>query len=102
MDDPVSDELSNLIISRAKINTQAYRYIFSCYPDDTFTNFNILKNSKLKLNNESPKVLLNRYNSEKNKIIGHIVEFPLDFLKEEILGMSIFSAENLLPEYNFT
>ena len=102
LDDPVSDELSNLIISRAKINTQAYRYIFSCYPDDTFTNFNILKNSKLKLKNESHKVLLNRYNSEKNKIIWHIVEFPLDFLKEEILGMSIFSAENLLPEYNFT
>ena len=38
----------------------------------------------------------------KDKIVGHIVEYPLLFLKEEELGKSFFSVENLVPEYNFT
>ena len=38
----------------------------------------------------------------KEKIKGHIVEYPLLFLKEEELGKNFFSVENLIPEYNFT
>ena len=102
LDDPLSNELHSLIISRAKNNTEIYRDLFGCYPDDYYTNFKLLKNIKKKRKEEDPKILLQKYNELKNKIAGHIVEFPLLFLKEERLGISFFSVENLIPEYNFT
>ena len=102
LDDPVSNQLFSLIVSRANSNTQIYRDIFGCYPDDTYTNFNRLKDAKLMKEKETPEELLNKYNLMKDKIVGHIVNYPLKFLIEETLGNSFFSVENLVPEHNFT
>ena len=102
LDDPVSSQLFNLINSRAKNNTQIYHNVFGCYPDDAYTNFNLLNQAKKLQKNEKPEVLLNKYNLNKDKIVGHIVNYPLQFLKDEILGNSFFSVENLIPEHNFT
>ena len=102
LDDPVSPQLFDLINSRAKSNTQIYHDIFGCYPDDAYTNFNLLNQAKLLQKNEKPEILLNKYNLNKNKIVGHIVIYPLMFLKDETLGNSFFSVENLIPEHNFT
>ena len=102
LDDPVSNQLFSLIVSRANSNTQIYRDIFGCYPDDTYTNFNRLKDAKLMKEKEKPEELLNKYNLMKDKIVGHIVTYPLKFLIEETLGNSFFSVENLVPEHNFT
>ena len=54
------------------------------------------------LNKAQEYSLKTSYEENKNKIIGHIVEFPLHFLEEEDLGISFFSKENLVPERNFT
>ena len=102
LDDPVSKEFFSLVVSRAESNTQIYHDIFGCYPDDAYTNFNLLKQAKLNQKQEKPDVLLNKYNLYKNKIVGHIVNYPLKFLKDEKLGNSFFSVENLVPEHNFT
>ena len=102
LDDPVSNQLFNFINSRANSNTLLYHNIFGCYPDDAYTDFNILKQAKLLKQQEQPEVLLNNYNQLKDKIIGHIVEYPLMFLRDETLGTSFFSVENLVPEHNFT
>ena len=102
LDDPVSKELFSLIVSRANSNTGIYHNIFGCYPDDAYTNFELLKKAKKLQQEEKPKVLLNKYNSMKNQIVGHIVNYPLTFLKDENLGISFFSKENLVPEHNFT
>ena len=66
LDDPVSNELFSLIVSRANSNTQIYRDIFGCYPDDTYTNFNRLKDAKLMKEKETPEELLNKYNLMKD------------------------------------
>ena len=102
LDDPVSKELFSLIVSRANSNTGLYHNIFGCYPDDAYTNFELLKKAKKLQQEEKPEVLLNKYNSMKNQIVGHIVNYPLTFLKDENLGISFFSKENLVPEHNFT
>ena len=102
LDDPVSKELFSLIVSRANSNTGIYHNIFGCYPDDAYTNFELLKKAKKLQQEEKPEVLLNKYNSMKNQIVGHIVNYPLMFLKDENLGISFFSKENLVPEHNFT
>ena len=102
LDDPVSNELFSLIVNRANSNTQIYRDIFGCYPDDSYNNFNMLRQAKMLKEKEKPEVLLNKYNLMKGKIVGHIVNYPLNFLRNETLGMSFFSVENLVPEHNFT
>ena len=102
LDDPVSNELFSLIVNRANTNTELYHNIFGCYPDNDYNNFIKLKRAKLKQKEEKPEVLLNKYNQYKDKIVGHIVVYPLMFLKDEDLGISFFSVENLVPEHNFT
>ena len=100
--DPVSPQLVGRIKTTAKNNTLLYRDIFGCYPDDTYTNFKLLKQYKKAETPEEIKELQFKYHDKKDSIIGHIVEFPLDFLKEENLGINFFSVENLVPERNFT
>jgi phospholipase D1/2 len=102
LDDPVSNQLQDLIVGRARNNTRLYHDVFGCYPDDAYTNIEILKRFKQIKEQEKPEDLLRKYNVVKDKILGHIVEYPLNFLKDENLGISFFSKENLVPEYNFT
>ena len=102
LDDPVSNNLFDFMNQRAKENTKLYHNIFGCYPDDAYTNFKILEEAKKMKEIEIPENFLNNYNKMKGNIKGHIVEYPLLFLKEEELGKSFFSVENLVPEYNFT
>ena len=101
--DPLSDELHKFMIQRAQDNTLKYREIFRCYPDDTCKNFKTLRSKfHYPKNEEEEKELKANYEKYKNDIKGHIVEFPLQFLKEEDLGISFFAVENLVPERNFT
>ena len=102
LDDPVSNSLFNFMKKRANTNTLVYRNIFGCYPDDTYTSFEKLKYAQTKKQQEEPRIFLNYYNNAKDQIKGHIVEYPLLFLKDEELGKIFFSVENLVPEYNFT
>ena len=96
LDDPLSSDLFNLISTRAKNNSDIYREIFGCYPDDKYNTYNSIKNDK-----KSPDALLNKYKKMKDQIVGHIVEFSLQFLKDEDLWKkSLF--ENLLPSYTFS
>ena len=99
--DPLSDDLHKLIKKTAKENTFTYRQIFGCYPDDRYTKFNLIQKNNIE-NKAQEEFLKKNYEENKNKIIGHIVEFPLHFLEEEELGISFFSKENLVPERNFT
>lgn len=98
--DPLSPEINNVLNERAKNNTEAYRTIFKCYPDDEFTTFKKLRDAKKPKGDELRKL----YAENHEKIKGHVVYFPLRFLEGEIdnLGLSFFSAENLLPEKNYT
>ena len=102
LDDPLSDKFYSFLVGRAKDNTTIYHNIFGCYPDDQYTNFTLLKKAKETKEKEEPQILLNNYMRLKDKIKGHIVEFPLLFLKEEELGTPFFCIANFLPEYYFT
>ena len=101
LDDPVSNQLYSLFQNRARSNTEIYRDLFACYPDDSFVSFQSIKNAQEIKKSEKAEDLLNKYNKLKEKIVGHIVEFPLLFLKEENLDISFFSKENFVWEINF-
>ena len=102
LNDPTSDELHKLIWETARNNTDLYRQIFMCYPDDYYTKFSMIPNKNSMQNKAQEFALKKNYEEKKSQIIGHIVEFPLHFLEEETLGISFFSKENLVPERNFT
>ena len=102
LNDPISDELHTLILETARNNTDLYRQIFMCYPDDLYTKFSMIPSKNSTENKAQLYSLKKNYEEKKNQIIGHIVEFPLHFLEEEQLGISFFSKENLIPERNFT
>ena len=102
LNDPTSDELHKLIWDTARKNTDLFRQIFMCYPDDYYTKFSMIPNKNSMQNKAQEFSLKKNYEEIKNQIVGHIVEFPLHFLEEEQLGISFFSKENLVPERNFT
>ena len=104
LDDPVSNKLYNFMKSRARDNTQKYFDLFKCYPDNYFTNYEMIKDAEKLKKEENKEIFLNKYMNEKDKIKGHIVEYPLYFLKEESLSKisGFFSVEEIIPENAFT
>ena len=44
LNDPLNDELHKLIWDTARNNTDLYRQIFMCYPDDYYTKFSMIPN----------------------------------------------------------
>jgi len=102
LNDPVSDNLWNFIKDRAKNNTSIYREIFDCFPDNKFTTFSELKNRKMIRNKEDEDKLKEIYKNKIKEVVGHIVEYPTQFLKDEIINIDFFSKENLVPEKNFS
>ena len=100
IDDPLSDDVWKLITETAKKNTLVYRDLFNCYPDDTMIYFKDIPKNK-DLTEEEKNILIEKYNKRKDEIVGHLVEFPYEFLKEEFLERSFFSAEMLVPIKNF-
>ncbi|RIA88621.1 hypothetical protein C1645_739257 [Glomus cerebriforme] len=95
--DPVSDEFYDDIWQRtATINTEAFRKVFRCVPDNNVTSWSDFKKflpnrSKIlpghvhdtdKLTNEEVEV-------ELSKIKGHLVHYPLQFMNKEKLSGSV-------------
>ena len=101
LDDPVNINLWNEIKSRANVNAVIYRDIFDCFPDNKFNNFAKLKDRKKFKTEKEIETLKQEYKSKSFGIAGHIVEYPIEFLKDEELDIDFFSKENLVPERNF-
>jgi phospholipase D1/2 len=93
--DPLSGQFSKEWEGTAYSNTQKYREVFGCYPDDTMTTYEELKKVKSEAN-------LKLYSRIKKEFKGFLVEFPLNFLSKVDLNFSILNVENLLPSKSFT
>ena len=104
LEDPVDNKLFEFMISRAKNNTQIYHDIFKCYPDDEYTTFDLISKARNINDDEWSNVLLNKYMRKKDQIVGHIVEFPLNFLKDDKFGKVLDDKflKNIFPEKAFT
>ena len=66
------------IAQRARRNTEIYREVFACYPDDNVHKISELEQFKETANPE-------KYQALKQDIQGFAVEWPTDFLKNEDL-----------------
>ena len=85
------------------MNTKLFREILNYYPDDKVQKFSDI--AKLYSNsyhdNLATSLKIEKYFSYKDKIKGNLVEFPLNFLKQEYLNRTYFCKEILVPIKNF-
>ncbi|CAD8108230.1 unnamed protein product [Paramecium sonneborni] len=93
--DPLSQQLQEQIRTNTRQNTLIYRQVFACYPDDNIKTLNDYQTFKISGD-------LSKYDQLSSQIVGHAVEFPLEFLSKENLKIGIFSKEILVPDINFT
>jgi len=88
--DPLSNDTNNFLDKTAQVNTETYRYIFKCYPDDKMHKFKDVVRSAEEMKELPLHELQARYNSHKGKIQGQLVQYPHAFLsKEEIMHVLV-------------
>jgi len=92
--DPITDEFTQKMNERIKTNTEVYREVFACYPDDTMKTYKEVEEASKKKN-------LDKYDELKGKIQGHAVFFPLNFLENEKLGAEMSSMEYYIPDETY-
>ena len=92
--DPVSDVFLNYLKNTSNRNTEIYKHVFRCVPDDEVQRFSYFKEFA-----ESAR--LEDYYKFKNEIRGFVVNFPLHFLHDEDLKITIFNKEFYIPEESF-
>ena len=101
LNDPLKPEVyTNLLRQQAAINTQIYRELFHCVPDDSVETWAEYALFVDKL--DASKIDQERWNGidvmeNLNLVKGNLVFYPLNFLKKEELSAHILSAEYLLP-----
>jgi phospholipase D1/2 len=92
--DPVSDVVyRDLWMARARTNTQLYLNIFRALPDNICCLSDI---KKLHLHEIAPD-----YKEKLLQIRGYLVEFPKEFLKDDVVETNLISKENMLPKLLF-
>jgi phospholipase D1/2 len=80
----------------AKSNTEIYRTVFGCYPDDEMKTIQDVKDMII---DEPDREV---YLAQTKHIKGHVVDFPLRFLEKENLNLKINQKEFFVPYINFT
>lgn len=80
--DVISEEIWQKIRRRSSKNAEIYREIFRCYPDDCIGKVSEIQEFiKTKIQDKNELKLL--YEEKIKGVVGHAVQFPLNFLKEE-------------------
>lgn len=104
--DPLSEQFLDLWKSTAQKNTEIYRDVFKCLPDDTVTSWEeykkFTKNTQHVPYSHPETKNKDTITQNLNNINGHLVEFPTNFLKNENLSTQSFSAESFAPDEIFT
>lgn len=94
LEDPFSNKFLKEWEGTAENNTLKYRSVFGCYPDDTIFDYPGIQRLK-------DEARIKNYSLEKSQIKGFLVEFPLEFLREQDLRFSATDLENLIPMKSF-
>lgn len=95
--DPLGDELWSMWCERAETNTTVFRHLFHADPDDHIKTFSDYQQFLPKGNRKAghlydPYMPVENVRHELDKIKGHLVWMPLDFLEKEEMaerGLSV-------------
>jgi len=105
--DPLSSQFWDFWTGTAKSNTDIFREVFKCVPDDNIRNWTQYKNffpksSEVLSGHIAMKAPIDQIREKLFSVHGHLVQFPTDFLSEEALKAEKFSVESVTPEDVFT
>ncbi|KAG0171892.1 hypothetical protein DFQ28_003801 [Apophysomyces sp. BC1034] len=103
--DPLDDETLAFWNDVAKTNTEAFREVFHCVPDDNVTNWEEYKEfypdpKEVDIGHvHDPEMSVDDIRENLGRIRGHLVEFPYKFLENvDLAGESIPFISNLTQE----
>lgn len=103
--DPLDDETWALFTETAANNTAAFRHVFHSVPDDNVLNWDQYHEfypspEKLDIGHVAdPGMPVEEIRGHLDRVRGHLVEFPTEFLKEvDMEGTSIPLISNLTKE----
>ena len=97
LEDPLSDMCENAWKSTAAANTEFYRTVFRCYPDDRME-----KISDIRAEADLAQAELYASKAPRGNLVStRQTQFPLDFLQRENLKLSVFNTEFYIPDENF-
>jgi len=92
-------------VHTARKNTEVFRQVFRCVPDDSVHTWSEYKRfvpaHVLACHSALADVPDEDIQHKLQEIRGHLVEFPLHFLEKEDL-LNAFSVEKLVPQETFT
>ncbi|KAI9491274.1 hypothetical protein BDB00DRAFT_767302 [Zychaea mexicana] len=103
--DPLSEETINYVSEIAANNTDAFRQVFHCVPEDSVHNWDEYKEfypdqGRVEIGHVYDRDMpVEDIRDQLSRVRGHLVEFPLEFLKDEDLaGESIPFITNMMEE----
>ncbi|XP_034933646.1 phospholipase D1 [Chelonus insularis] len=81
--------------ARSKDNTEIFEKVFKCIPSDEATDFITLKNyqNSIPLSISDPIIAQEMLTNVK----GHLVDLPLEFLRDEVLTPGVNTVEGMMP-----
>lgn len=100
--DPIAEDFFNFFVQRSEHNTDLYRELFRAEPDDHQSSFENLKKDRDEYAAMGSAIKYDKYKELKDEIIGHIVNYPTNYMSEETLDLKFTDVENLVPKINFT
>ncbi|CAG8468958.1 364_t:CDS:10 [Diversispora eburnea] len=94
--DPLSDEFYDYWSKTAQRNTEVYRSVFRCVPDDNVTTWEKYENfvpdrTKVPIGHAANQADVETIKDKLSNVRGHLVEFPTRFLQSENLLSSVIS-----------
>ncbi|RIA98130.1 hypothetical protein C1645_750674 [Glomus cerebriforme] len=105
--DPLNDEFIKLWQQTAKVNTEVFRKVFHCVPDDTVLNWDDYKSfvpdKKTPTGHvcNAENLTKDQVGAELKNVKGHLVQFPLKFMMNERLSGSVV-FDSVTPMELFT
>lgn len=102
MIDPISEEFFKKFTGRAKENTRIYRELFRAEPDNHQKTFEDLKQDREDFKKMGNVELYEKYKEMSPNIQGHMVDYPVEYLKNSDLELNATDMANLVPKINFT
>ena len=99
--DPLDEEFIQNFVERAYNNTRIYNEVFKAEPDNTQKTFDDLQKDRDDYDNMGSVEQMNKYEEYKDQIIGHIVDYPVNYLIDQNLELNMTDMANLVPAINF-
>jgi len=99
--DPLSKSFWKALLERSRQNTEIYREIFACDPDDTARTAAELRTLRERVKKRTPREQLDIYNQLKDEIKGYVVEWPTHYMEDESLTFTWTQVEGLLPQETY-